>query len=355
MPGPHVTLCVPAQGPRLAGPRPLLLCTFIQHAPVASAQELTFTQIQPEHADAALTSQSGRVHTTALQQPGCVQVPRGQPGPIPSRGSQSGPGTLCRAHGKLNKPGQAHHRRAWFTQPWSAVGGTRHGKPRKDGGLGVSALGRPTRMQPHSASFPRDPGKPRICEWPTLLGPHWVSTVPGGGSHAHQGRCVGRAPGTSRQTQGLGPRRQRQRDVGAAQAGTPGHCGAPERGSHGSGPSVQLCHVPAAKTTLGRGCGRRRCRQESQLGQAAHARTRWESHKDALSFQIVNFLPSNGTAPRVDCAFLVSARPHHSRVPLSAPQQPARPSGPTVTRAITQSSITAGHRNLARKTVYLCY
>lgn len=56
-----------------------------------------------------------------------------------------------------------------------------------------------------SASFQRDPGKPRICEWPTLLGPRWVSVLPGGGSHAHQGRCVGRAPGTSRRTQAWDP------------------------------------------------------------------------------------------------------------------------------------------------------
>lgn len=31
--------------------------------------------------------------------------------------------------------------------------------------------------------------------------------------------------------------------------------------------------------------------------------------QDALPFQIVKFLPSNSTAPRVDCAFLVSVHP----------------------------------------------
>lgn len=47
-----------------------------------------------------------------------------------------------------------------------------------------------------------------------------------------------------------------------------------------------------------------------------------ESHKDTLPFQIVNFLPSNSTAPRADCTFLVSARPPQSRFPLSSPQLP---------------------------------
>lgn len=34
---------------------------------------------------------------------------------------------------------------------------------------------------------------------------------------------------------------------------------------------------------------------------------------DAFPFQIVRFLPSNNTAPRVDCAFLVSVTAAPSR------------------------------------------
>lgn len=48
------------------------------------------------------------------------------------------------------------------------------------------------------------------------------------------------------------------------------------------------------------------------------------SHTDASSFQIVNFLPSNGTAPRADCALLVSVWSHQSQSP-PAPRGPRLP------------------------------
>lgn len=83
---------------------------------------------------------------------------------------------------------------------------------------------------------------------------------------------------------------------------------------------------------------------EPQAGQAPDTHSRRESYKDALPFQIVKFLPSNSTAPRVDCAFLVSARPWRwSHFSPSSSQPPAQPSGSTVTPTVTNHHLEQLH------------
>lgn len=203
-------------------------------------------------------------------------------------------------------------------------------------GPGVSApywatgavSGLPTPAECYLSPFPRDGEATSVCPAHapgSLLG--LVTTWQGKGMQGGQ-YCPGHQAqgGTS---EGRDPRRLKEHDVGAAQVSC---------GSRG-----QLLR-PLQGPTEHQGVALRAVTTEPQAGQALHTHSRQESYKDALPFQIVKFLPSNSTAPRVDCAFLVSARPWWwSHFSPSSSQPPAQPSRSTVAPTVTNHHLEQLH------------